>query len=258
VAVPGEREDSQPLRRKRSDNPGENEPRLQSRHPTPASTLPSVLQLNRMSKLRPLTVLEAKHRLRLFNDKAAILRRGNFTGKVFVENHGFTLTFGTNQPTAFEKIGADEDSTLALVTTLRFFVQPRDGISFKQMAELYQLLPVSDEDKENAKKANDDVEGFLDSLISSFNLVIDGEKLTNGRLFDIFMYGGHAHANEAKRPQYERWVKDSPFRPMMETIFEEIIANLLKVIFWFPPTNERAIQRLELHEDSMILGSLLA
>ena len=215
-----------------------------------------MLQLGCMAKSKPFTVLEAKQRLRLFNEKADTLRRGNFKAKVFIEDHGFTMTFGTKKPTAGEKRGADEDSTLALVATLRFFVQPRDGISFKQMAELYEILPVPDEDKGHVKTAHDDVEAFLDSLVSGVGLVIDGEKLTNRNLFETFMYGWLAHANTDKRSHYEQWVKDSPLRFMMETIFEEIVAVLLNVIFWFPPTNERAIQRLESTEDSAILGHL--
>ena len=209
-----------------------------------------------MAKLNPVTVLEAKQRLRLFNEKAETLRRGNFKTKVFIEDHGFTMKFGTAQPTIVEKRGADEDSTLALVTTLRFFVQPRDQISFKQMAELYNILPVPDEDKRLVKAAHDDVESFLDSLVSGMGLVIDGEKLTNRKLFETFMYGCLAHANTDKRQYYEKRVKNSPVRLMVETIFEEIVAALIGVILWFPPTNERAIQRLESTQDSAVLGHL--
>jgi hypothetical protein len=145
---------------------------------------------------------------------------------------------------------------LALVTTLRFFVQPRDQISFKQMAELYNILPVPNEDKRLVKAAHDDVESFLDSLVSGMGLVIDGEKLTNRKLFETFMYGWLAHANTDKRQYYEKWVKNSPVRLMLETIFEEIAAALIGVILWFPPTNERAIQRLQSNQDSAVLGHL--
>jgi hypothetical protein len=203
---------------------------------------------------KPVTVLEAKQTLRLFNEKAALLGRGNFKGKVFIENHGFDMTFGKDRPTEVVKRGADEESTLALVTTLRFFVQARDGISFGQMAELYEILPVSDEDKQDAKQKHEDLEQFLNSPVSNIRLVIHGETQTNRQLFEIFMYGCYAHAYDpAKRLVYETWVRDSPLRATMETLFEEIVADLLNVISSFRPANERAIQRLESLENSMTL-----
>ena len=92
--------------------------------------------------------------------------------------------------------------------------------------------------------------------MSGMALVIDGEKLTNRKVLETLMYGWLAHANTDKRRYYEKWVKDSPFRLIIETIFEEIIAALIGVILWFPTTNERAIQRLESTEDSAVLGHL--
>src|SRR5438552_9626672 len=54
----------------------------------------------------------------------------------------FAMNFHGEKPLTIEKRGADEEAILALATTMRFFVQETDGISLRQIAEIYESLPV--------------------------------------------------------------------------------------------------------------------
>ena len=85
------------------------------------------------SQKKALSTAEKIQRLNLFNYKLEVVRRGRFRTLVTRPDHGITIRFGSGAPMEIEKRGADEDSTLALVTTLRFFVQDRDGITLEQM-----------------------------------------------------------------------------------------------------------------------------
>jgi hypothetical protein len=130
---------------------------------------------------------------------------------------------------------------LALTTKLRFFVQERDGISFVQMRELYEGLPVSDQDKELVRQGVTAIEDYLDRR--SF-LSLGGEQLSDRNLFERFMYGSLAHANPDKAATFEKWIEQPLFRPIAEARFEKIVAELIKCACWLYSVNERALQQL--------------
>ena len=81
------------------------------------------------------------------------------------EGLGFTINFEADMPLNVEKRGPDEDAVLALVTSLRFFVQPRDGISLEQIASLYDSLPVEERARESARSTVESLRNYLDSSL---------------------------------------------------------------------------------------------
>lgn len=188
-----------------------------------------------------LSTPEMLQKLKLFNEKIETVKRGRFVPQVFRPDHGITMHFDSEKPLLIEKRGADEEAILALATTLRFFVQERDGISLRQVADIYGNLPVEDLAKQSARSAVDSVEQYLDTALP---VVFNNEAITNRRLFEVFMYGGIAHANEDKRAEYETWAR-GPAGAMMQMYFEEIVARLLQVIVSFQMMNERTIQALQ-------------
>jgi hypothetical protein len=188
-----------------------------------------------------LSTTEQIQRLKLFNEKIAIVRRGRFRGLVFRPDHGVSISFGSGAPMDIEKRGADEDSTLALVTTLRFFVQERDGITLEQLADLYETLPVEERAKTSARGAANANNEYLERPCG-FGL--NGDSCTNREVFEIFMYGGLAHANEDKRPKYEERMRGTA-APIMQFIFEDIAASIFQRVESFYAMNERTIALLE-------------
>jgi hypothetical protein len=180
-------------------------------------------------------------KLKLFNEKIETVRRGRFVPQVFRPDHGLTLNFATEKRLTVEKRGADEDATLALATTLRFFVQERDGISLGQIADIYESLPVEDMARKSARSAVDGLDKYLDTPLE-FRL--NDETITRRRLFEVLMYGGLAHANADKRVEYEQWTK-GPVAGIMNFFFEDIVAHMLQVIVSFQNMNERTIRMLQ-------------
>jgi hypothetical protein len=123
---------------------------------------PAIMEAMPKSLTQALTTPEKIRRLRLFNDKIEVVRRGRFSALVSRPDHGITINFGSGVPMDIEKRGADEESTLALVTTLRFFVQERDGITLGKIADLYETLPVEERAKTSARGAAIANDEFLD------------------------------------------------------------------------------------------------
>ena len=192
----------------------------------------------------PLSLPEKLQKLKLFNEKIETVMRGRFVPQVFRPDHGVTMNFQPEKPLTIEKRGADEEAILALATTLRFFVQDRDGISLSQIADIYQSLPVEEMAKKSARSAVENVDKYLDG---GLGFAFNGEVTTNRRLFEVVMYGGLAHANDDKRIEYERWMK-GPAAKFMQFFFEDIVAHMLQVIVSFQSMNERTIQMLESEE----------
>jgi hypothetical protein len=151
------------------------------------------------------------------------------------------MNFRENQPMEVERRGADEEATLAFAITFRFFTHKNDEIELSQVAELYEALPVSDEEKQRARVASDSVKAFLDSPVE---YEINGEAISRRRLLSVFMYGWLAHANSDKRDRYEKWTK-SDLAPLMQYLFEGIARTILPVIVSFQGMNARTIQLLE-------------
>lgn len=198
---------------------------------------------------KPQTAGEAVEKLRLFNDKAEKLFRCSFTEKVFREDHGVTVECGLNRPLEVNKRGSDEEATAAFCCTLRFFLQSRDGISCEQIRDLYNVLPVPENDKEAVRRWRDKLTAFLNERTE---LILHGDKPSNGCLLEIFLYGDLAHANQDKRETFNAWM-NTPMDPLMEFYFEDIAAEVFRIIYEMTNLNRRTIEYLQtLSPDSIL------
>ena len=183
---------------------------------------------------------DALQRLRFFNEKAAELKRLSFIAKVSAEDAGFTAHFEPSQ-LQVEKRGADQESTAALVLTLRFFLQERDGIQLEQIEQLYQQIDVPAENRYWVSENLKDHQAFLDRPTG---VSIDEKPITNRMLLETFIYGHFAHANADKRTEYEIW-KSGPFGLILEGLFEYVVAEVMRYIFWLQAMNAETIKILE-------------
>jgi hypothetical protein len=191
---------------------------------------------------------DALKRLRLFNEKAQELRGFSFIAKAFQQEAGVTAQFDFEKQTAqVERIGADKEARAAMCSVLRFFLQPRDGIEIHEIAELYQNLPVKDEDRHWVSENLKTLDSFLDRATEvSFN---NEPPLTFGRIREIFLYGDLVHANskphDDKRSVFESWRKSQWIYPFLENNFEYTAGETIRYILWLATVNDAAIKALE-------------
>jgi hypothetical protein len=86
--------------------------------------------------------------------------------------------------------------------TLRFFLQPRDRIQLEQIEQLYRDVPLPDEDRRWVTENLGVLNAFVDRATE---FTVDGQAITNRMVLETFVYGDHAHANDEKRAEYQKW-----------------------------------------------------
>lgn len=160
--------------------------------------------------------------------------------QVFRPDHGVTIGFGTDK--AIERFGADEFATDAYALTLRFFLNGRDGISIKQVGDLYQLLPLEDEEKCRLSEA---FRQFEESLQEKIGIKVIDTELTRWMVVEVLLYGDLAHANDDKRPVFEDWRDPPQLYAMIQAEFEVAVAHISNFIFQLRGFNEMLLARFE-------------
>ncbi len=192
---------------------------------------------------KTVTTAEALRRLRLFNEKAKELQSYSFIAKALHQESGVELGFDFEKKTMEAKrVGADPEARAALCLVLRFFVQGRDQIELHQIAELYQDLPVPQEDQRWVSENLAILDGFLDEPTM---MAINQEPITHRAVVETLPYGDQAHANEDKRRKLDAWKEVAPIYTVLENFFEYAVCRIAKYVVWLAAMNVDAIRVLE-------------
>jgi hypothetical protein len=192
---------------------------------------------------RGLDSTEALKRLRLFNEKAQELQSYSFIDKALHRDTGVTFHFDCEKKTMEAKrAGADREARAAMCLVLRFFLQPRDNIELHQIAELYQRIPVEDEDRHWVCENLEILDAFLDR---ETELALNNKPITYRAVRDTFLYGDQAHANADKRIMLETWKEVGPIYTVLEHFFEYAVCETVRYILWLAAMNVDAIKALE-------------
>ena len=157
------------------------------------------------------------------------------------EPSGLKIDWKKGIGATIERRGPDKDSIDASVLTLRFFIQDNEPCSFRNMAKIYEDLPISLDKKKSFEKSRDFVNFLLDQ---DSPIGPDKGKLKNRDIFYIIIYGGLAHANKEKKKAYDQWISDSVLEPFITNEFVWIVAGILKAIFDVENLNEEVLKEL--------------
>jgi len=179
--------------------------------------------------------------LKLFNEKARRLERLTFTKSVFEEESGLKIIFKPVEPPTVERKGPDEEAIEAFVLTFRFFVQDREPSSFRNIAETYRNLPVSQEKKDSFRGA---YEKFNEFLNSKYPIKINDRSLTHWDILDIFIYGWLSHAHREKKEIFAEWMSDPIANQLMKNALVYVLGNTMKYIRYIKNLNETVLEEL--------------
>jgi hypothetical protein len=141
----------------------------------------------------------------------------------------------------FEVRGPTEEAIDAFVLTLRLFVQDNEPISFRNMAELYAMLPIDPELVARFSEGTAKVNAFLDQWS---HIEASGRRVSNREVFETYLYGGLAHANPDKKEEFDRWAAYAPLLGMFRMTFTGVITELLGFILWTHEFNRVVLQQL--------------
>jgi hypothetical protein len=182
--------------------------------------------------------------LRLFNEKVERLDRLSFTQYLRTNGLGIFFSARIGEPVTMSVHMPNEEATDAFVLTLRYFLQDNESISIRQMAKLYQSMPVSQNLKDRYAGLRDRINTALDSRSP---IDFEGEGLTHRDVLYVFLYGGLAHANRDKKAQFDEWGKNELLFAAMQMIFNRAILGLLQFLVSAHLANMQAIAELEGH-----------
>lgn len=184
--------------------------------------------------------------LRLFNEKVEKLQALSFTKRIFSEESGFRLEGQSGGEVRGWRYGPDEESVDAFVLTFRFFIQDNENSSLRKMARMYSELGKAELVSEPLVQEFCEMRDTVNALLDSATFVRVGDnQLTNRELFDVFMWGGLAHANIEKKKTYDQWKSVPFFFPMVENLFVGLLAKILYGLYLMESLNRAAIDELE-------------
>lgn len=180
--------------------------------------------------------------LRLFNEKAEKLLNSRFV-KYLQEKLKLSVrfTFKMGQLTTKRKL-PESDDIEAFILTFRFFIQKREASSFRNLAKVYEKLPISAELKQSFFDWRKVLNEYFNKKI---NCTVDGLTPTRRELINTFIYGGLAHADPKLKPLYDKWKADMIVYQILETHFCSVLDAVLRAIANVAEINKKAISEIE-------------
>ena len=183
----------------------------------------------------------------LFNEKADKLVRLSFIRAMLEPNSGVTISWKATDDGGYqqtnERRGPGEEAIDAFVLTFRFFIQDNEQSSFRMMADHYADAPIDEELKQKFAQVRKQVNDILDGP-SDMSFSHNDEPFSRRRIMDVFVYGGLAHANAAKKELYDVWMSIPPCRPFVENEFVYTLALILDAILYIKELNQKALAQL--------------
>ena len=140
--------------------------------------------------------------LRLFNEKVTVVQSRSFTTRLFAQGgFEFEISASVDKPgVTFQSNAPNEEAFEATTVTCRFFLEPRDGCSFEQLAVMY-ADPANGVDPVYQKHFND----FTSVLNTELESVSSIEGMKTRDLLYTVVYGEIAHSNPEKQAIVRQW-----------------------------------------------------
>ena len=181
--------------------------------------------------------------LRLFNEKAERALSTRFVqGLMEKKKLACTIRYDADKGLETEVDGPDQEEVEALVLTLRFFMQDRDGISVRSLERVYARAELRPDLEQQCRKARENLNRIWGERIP---LRLNDQTITRWELLEVFVYGDLAHANPEKRRRLENWKAGlGPMFKMLEFEFRTTLVGFLDVVAGIRSLNEKALARL--------------
>ena len=186
---------------------------------------------------------EAVRALWLFNEKAEKLLSNSFSQWVLENKSTFNLHFAQGEAPQIALEIPDGDAVDAFVLTVRFFCQDNEVISLRNIATVYDDDGIPDDVRDRFRDAREKHNRFLDSPST---VEIDGEMITNRKLWETFLYGELAHANPEKKELYDYWMTLGIIASVLRYRFCTVLTEWLRVTDYIRHLNLEVLEEFGL------------
>ena len=188
-----------------------------------------------------MTISEDLEALELFNRKAEILKSSSFKKFLLEQDSGITISWNKGEPVRTETRWPGAEATCAFILTFRFFYQDNERCSIRNVARIYDDLPISQEKKDLFSNSRSNLNRFLDS---ESPVRIDGETITRRGILEMFMYGELAHASRKKKELLEQWMSYPLIDDVVRNEFIYILGAVTGFIEHVRNLNKEVIKEL--------------
>jgi len=129
----------------------------------------------------------------------------------------------------------------AIVFNLRLFLQDKDGISFRKLADLCNDPDVSKQWKDEFEFVRKILNLRLDDIVAEGNK----GKLTNRDILNMFLFGKLAHndSNDENNKLYQKWVSDDVEYEILHNTFHTILIWLSTAILNISSASKEELHR---------------
>jgi hypothetical protein len=197
----------------------------------------------------PMNLTEDIEALELFNEKADKLRNLSFVSSLLSAKSGWQVLFQEGTVTTSNRYGPGNESIEAFLLTFRFFIQDNEPTSIRMMARRYRRLHegllIPQELLENFDNARNWLLNYVnsDTPIKFSEADTIAMALTRTEVFEVFIWGGLAHANKHKKKKFDSWREDSNqiIFPALEHEFVMILTHYLRAIRYARRLNNRVL-----------------
>jgi len=87
----------------------------------------------------------------------------------------------------------------------------------------------------------DELNDFLDSPDEVLHIKVNNKEFSKREIYEIFIYGGLAHANEVKKKIYDEWMANPMLKPITENEFINVMVGILQCILHVQELNDLLI-----------------
>ena len=185
-------------------------------------------------------VLSNEHRcqLELFNEQADILLGSRFGAAMF-SRPKVILKWVQGGPIEDTGERPDPEAVRAFALTFRMFYRDGDEISFREMAELYRGPSVPPDLRDAYRELRDGNNRFLDGELA---YTFEGDPIVQRELLEVFLWGGLAHVNPARRKTYDAWRVDQNLFTLLSVRFEFVLSQVCNAIRAIRDLNVRLLE----------------
>lgn len=187
---------------------------------------------------------EAVGALKLFNEKVDKLIDSRFIKHIQEKGLNVSFNVSASAGVKIDDTIPDQEAIDAFVLTIRFFIQDNESSSLRNMAKLYDRISLPLDLKDNFNSAKEKLNKFLDEQ-SAINIRLKDKSLTNREIFDTFIYGGLAHADKAKKSNFDAWMQHEDLAKLITAIFSSILKDFLYCIAYIRKVNIKALEELK-------------
>jgi len=179
--------------------------------------------------------------LRLFNHKVKELQDGNFY-RYLQEHKSVGIKIGGKIAPGIETNYPDEEAVRSFILTLRFFIDDKDGCSFRCLSKIYPTLPIPGDLIDKYKLTHKSINEYLDSNMH-VNISSIGP-ITNREILNNIVYGHYAHVNPEKKEILNNWFISSTTELFIKFEFICILTAISDILPYVVEINKEALKHL--------------